>query len=391
MRAIDKEESSSRRRCLYSTNDRFFFLFALVSAATLTGQIILYEFHQHPHAEQATPNPVKRTNIMILKEKDLVDEGSHEFKASIDMVKTLEDAGEEVDDELRSKLPSVEEVVKLYSSKVHIEGLERCSQFRDNIPPEEAHIGPAGLFNTGTNLLAQLLMKNCYIPARIAKRKRDHGMKWQVPWAKHSPVSWRHFHLAKGETSEKNRNVTNVLPVATIKDPLTWMGSMCRHSYAAKWQHRSDHCPNLVPNDFDRNKLNVETETVPVSVRYNDTHSTHHDSLAHLWNDWYNGYRMADFPRLIIRFEDLMYHPEEVVSTVCTCGGGVMRDGNFTYMLDSAKGSTGAHHGAAGLAAAMIRYGDAEIRVKGFTEDDLSYAREKLDPVLMEKFAYSYP
>ena len=30
--------------------------------------------------------------------------------------------------------------------------------------------------------------------------------------------------------------------------------SMCRHSYEARWRHTNDHCPNLVPNEFDKGR-----------------------------------------------------------------------------------------------------------------------------------------
>ena len=164
---------------------------------------------------------------------------------------------------------------------------------------------------------------------------------------------------------------------------------MCRHTYAANWSHRKEHCPNLVPNEVDR-KIGVKTDTIPVNVRYNSTHVTHHDSLVHLWNEWYKDYLNADFPRLIIRSEDMMFHTPEVIKKVCECGGGKMRD-KFTYILESAKGSTGAHHGALGLAGAMIRYANATKRITGFTPEDLEYARLHLDPTLMEKFGYVTP
>eukprot|EP00592_Proboscia_alata_P026518 CAMPEP_0194439718 /NCGR_PEP_ID=MMETSP0176-20130528/112192_1 /TAXON_ID=216777 /ORGANISM="Proboscia alata, Strain PI-D3" /LENGTH=65 /DNA_ID=CAMNT_0039263233 /DNA_START=8 /DNA_END=201 /DNA_ORIENTATION=- len=64
---------------------------------------------------------------------------------------------------------------------------------------------------------------NCRIPTTSAKTGK--GMLWQVPWGKHSPVWYRTRHAAP---TGKNVNQTAVLPVVMIKDPLGWMGSMCR-------------------------------------------------------------------------------------------------------------------------------------------------------------------
>ena len=35
--------------------------------------------------------------------------------------------------------------------------------------------------------MAQYLESNCYLPAKKEKYKTT-GMRWQVPWGKHSPV-----------------------------------------------------------------------------------------------------------------------------------------------------------------------------------------------------------
>lgn len=50
----------------------------------------------------------------------------------------------------------------------------------------ERMLGAAGMFSTGTNLLTQLLKRNCYIPERAERygldtaSKEQLGMRWQV-------------------------------------------------------------------------------------------------------------------------------------------------------------------------------------------------------------------
>ena len=142
-----------------------------------------------------------------------------------------------------------------------------------------------------------------------------------------------------------------------VKDPITWMASMCRHPYEARWRHDPKHCPNLVPNRFDRGRKPGEG-TMGIKVKFATKHIGNepipdnknktfieYDSLVDLWNIWYNEWHNATFPRLIVRFEDLMFHAEETVFKVCTCGGGTMKD-TFRYCEDSAKGQGGPHAGS---------------------------------------------
>ena len=61
------------------------------------------------------------------------------------------------------------------------------------------------------------------------------------------------------------------------------------------------------------------------------------DSLAHVWSDWYGQYFHADYPRLIVRFEDLLFNVKEMANTICECVGGVPRNDQFAYVVDSGK------------------------------------------------------
>ena len=144
------------------------------------------------------------------------------------------------------------------------------------------------------------------------------GMRGQVPWGKHSPATYRFHHTADDKKSPQS----DVLATAIIKDSYKWMNSMCRHSYQVNWDHDKEHYPNLVPLTETDRKGAGGGDMVPVRVRYSPTDIAHHDNLASLWNDWYALWTGADFPRLVVRFEVLLFHAEEVVGKVCECGGG---------------------------------------------------------------------
>lgn len=128
--------------------------------------------------------------------------------------------------------------------------------------------------------------------------------------------------------------------------------NQCKHPYVAKWIHSKRHCPNLVPTpeDFklkDNPKFPVKYllgDTVGVRVKYDPI--VEFKSLAHYWTQWYTEYMEADYPRLIVRFEDLQFHAKEMINIVCQCAGAVPRDPNaeFTYIVDAAKWGNG-HRG----------------------------------------------
>jgi len=133
------------------------------------------------------------------------------------------------------------------------------------------------------------LAANCQMPHNKEKNN-NHGMRWQVPWGKHQVEQHKWSNTAK---NDKLVNKTTVLPAVLVRDPLSWMQSMCTHPYAAKWKHEKLHCPNLVADN--------NNSSVPVSIAYPGG-TLRWESLVHLWNDWYGQYVNADYPRLLIRY-----------------------------------------------------------------------------------------
>ena len=89
-----------------------------------------------------------------------------------------------------------------------------------------------------------------------------------------------------------NMTKEDALPVVTIRNPFDWMSSMCKNSYTARWsmhEHGSSNniCPHLVYTNGTL--VEVNAKLADKWLRF--------DSLAHLWNEWYNQYiRDSDFP-----------------------------------------------------------------------------------------------
>lgn len=83
------------------------------------------------------------------------------------MVEKIHEAGvEDIDVASILSLPLWSSVSKLYGDTPVVLGLERCSEFHDEVkfPLWDASLGTAGLFNTGTNPFAMYLEQNCKLP-----------------------------------------------------------------------------------------------------------------------------------------------------------------------------------------------------------------------------------
>jgi hypothetical protein len=218
----------------------------------------------------------------------------------------------------------------------------------------------------------------------------------KVPWGKHTPVADDTLRLNHKTEKDSGVDPNSVFPAVTVRDPAAWMQSMCRHEYAMKWPHnKTVHCPNLVPNgasDYMNSPLKqVTNSSVPVTVQYKGFTKTH-DSLLHHWNEYYSAYTAtATFPHVVVRFEDLIFHPVAVTTAVCECAGGALNR-KFKYVTGSAKKGDAHGKDKTGYIDAIIRYGnDRGDRWKGMTEADLTYTRDHLDPTLMDLFGYHYP
>ncbi|KAL7545039.1 hypothetical protein ACHAWF_008409 [Thalassiosira exigua] len=296
----------------------------------------------------------------------------------------LKSAGAKVDAETTAKLPTWDDVVAQYGPSPIIYGLETCEPYRQMIPPEDRMVGPAGIFNTGTNLLFELMKRNCDIKearnSETHSEPKKNGARWQAPWGKHNPVETHRFKNVAKMWGE-GINHTAFFPVVTIKDPYHWMGSQCRHQYQTHWKHDKNNCPNLVDH-----KGNPER----VWVRY-AKNLGHYESLTDMWNKWYEEWEVQTFPHITTRFEDLLFHGEDVTKTVCDCVGGVFTK-KFQFVEGSAKeNGLAPNKGAYGLVKSLLQYGNGDNRLDGLTDPDRLYAQKSLNPALMKKYGYVYP
>ena len=294
-------------------------------------------------------------------------------------------------------------------------GLESCQKFREITMERVRHVAHSGLFNTGTNLLEQTFARN-----PCARRDGTVTVDFQVPWGKHNPVSWRGTHIAveairkhkrnqiSRGTAEQLVNISHVLPVVLVKDPLTWMKSMCRNLYDITVNTHSPSCPSPLaayqgqPSDVkgDRASLMATRPTAAAAsakavVKWQGSKRVWtYDSMVHLWSRWNGAYanlNTSAVPRLMVRYEDLIFDTERTMATICECTGAAKPAGVFEVQEASSKTKGSGKGEPSDRAKALTMYSSPVERVKGYTDADFAFMRAHLDPYLISFFHYFLP
>ena len=293
------------------------------------------------------------------------------------LLEILNHAGMHVDVHVLQRLPTWTQVVEMYGKHPVIVGMERCPDFRKAVPAQERYVGVAGQMNTGTNALAKYLRNNLWIRENPIER----GVLWTVPWYKHGWAALRYRYKYR---PPENHN--NVMAVTTIREPYFWMQSMCESPYTMEWNMSDTHCPNLMENDA----------STPIRVSWSRDYVRRWPSMSKLWSSWYREYYdHRDMPRLLIRFEDLLFHPEAVLEQIRECVGAEWRHDTFQYQSAPAKTHPyfARYKPPSSLISAMIKYGwnNRPRRIGTMTEDDLAYALDTIDAELAEQVFHYAP
>lgn len=257
-------------------------------------------------------------------------------------------------------------------SSPRIHGLSTCKHFVNSHPKgTRLLLAPAGLFNTGTNLLEDLLRLNC------KTREGRPASIWQVPWGKHNPVEWRGRHFAP---SSHHQNVSMVMPVMMIKDPFTWMKSMCRKPYAAHFVNEQKlNCPS--PVHASRTIVRWQEHDKKTWYPYR--------SLIHLWDTWNGAYLTMNTPRLIVRYEDLLFNPIKTMHQICSCIDAVPSgDSSFRMVTGSAKSGPGHGDGGSDRSTALATYADSHKRMERYLPEDVGFMKESWNWNLTRLFHY---
>lgn len=270
------------------------------------------------------------------------------------LLDTLHRAGiQYVDDAVVDLLPTWTEISNLYGSDTVLVGLDRCEAYRSRVPPNERQVGVAGLFNTGTTALAT------YLQANVHQLAVDEKHPYEVPWGKHRMLSLRHNFT-------DSERAANVLPIVVVRDPFSWMQSMCRAPYMTSWNRTSAHCPNLVQSNGSAVPVRLKAQNVEFA------------SLLHLWMEWYREYLESKEPRLIVRSEDLTWRPHIVVDAVRACGGWKPVEEDFVYLVGASKWFHAYVKPQSNMISGMIQHGRGQHRIRNMTTQDMALAKRTL-------------
>eukprot|EP00934_Nitzschia_sp_Nitz4_P005119 Nitzschia sp. Nitz4//scaffold243_size29414//1160//2781//NITZ4_008057-RA/size29414-snap-gene-0.0-mRNA-1//1//CDS//3329543834//5109//frame0 len=299
----------------------------------------------------------------------------------------------------RQSLPTWSQVVVKFGSEPRMIGLETCATFREQVPLPFRHLAPAGMFSTGTNLLADLMQTNCILPP-----PRNHGgevpkkgknMDWQANWGKHQSPRFRLSNYVK-----EGRNNSQILPMVLVRDPWTWFQSMCKARYSAHWYHIVPlHCPNFIPNHVEYEWFNVTKQALR---KYYDNDPWKVDNVWDKANFSLDSPTIPNatsemetakfpFPRILIRLEDVVFFPQIVLPALCDCAGGQTVH-PLTLQADTSKPGLENIHGKdkTDLIRAMQLH-TLTNRTQGMTLEDIAYAKRTLHPGLMQAFGYKDP
>jgi hypothetical protein len=260
-------------------------------------------------------------------------------------------------------LPPWSEIERKYGPPT-ILGLETCTTYRQTVPQfQNRWVSPAGLFHTGTNLMANVLATTCLgvVP------------HWQVPWGKHNPAEAVRDGYKVNKALYNTSNTTRVLPIVLVRHPIDWFESMCKVSYTASW-NRSQGCP----------ALELEQNHNPVTVGLYQRRT--YNNLLELWTHWNAGYlyNVSSFPRLIVRLEDLVYHPETVLNEVCRCAGGIFKSKNVPTVWNARQGGTVKKSSKLPLVEAWKRHAQVSLVSSSLSSTDQQVVRNTpdLEPLL---------
>lgn len=127
-----------------------------------------------------------------------------------------------------------------------------------------------------------------------------------------------------------------------------------------------------------------------MKVNFDTDQVMYWDSLIHLYNDWYMQYFVnATYPRLIVRFEDMLLYPREMMDVIANCLGTTTVPYNqFRYEIGKAK----SHGSGTTFVEALLKSGNKKRRYDRLTNNDIQHTIQNLNSTLfIHEMKYTMP
>ena len=141
--------------------------------------------------------------------------------------------------------------------------------------------------------------------------------------------------------------------------------------------------------DDEDDSSSDDAQTFQIKITFDEDDVEFFDSLVDVWNDWYRPYweNKENYPRLIVRFEDLLLHAPVIIEKVSECIFGpdyIRQKRNFKYQTSSSK----SHGSGTNFLKAIMKTANETSRESGLTLKDKIYAAQHLDAEMMNAFQY---
>lgn len=241
-----------------------------------------------------------------------------------------------------------------------------------------------GHFNTGTNLLTELMKKNfpnTYIREGSAF---DRFFAGRNLWGG-SCDFWKHTSLSLLKDQHHHTldacSTLHIDGVAMIRNPLAWISSMRRKPY--------DLSACVTGDDWLTRPCSYPTCTGALCMHRDLSmlSGVEYSSLEAIWNSWTQDYEKVDefgFERgLFVRYEDLIIDAEKELSTIADVLGADMLT-EFQLVDEPVSPHTYAENAT----AAAIKKLQTKSYLQDFTEQELQEACSRLDQDLMLRHGY---
>eukprot|EP01084_Bolivina_argentea_P171917 297828_1 len=311
-----------------------------------------------------------------------------------------------------------------------------------------------GLYNTGTNALLHLLKSNCYglnhtrhtdkeltqNISRNVKYFQRFNFKSLYNITKHEAIPSMEQLIEKNIPYDSDYS-TEELYIIIIKDPYTWIKSMCKASYYVVFgryywtkhplcpQNISQYNGTMSANQWhghlfnniielyniyyqswlggnltvgigtlSRNKALSQIggfKTLPIKRFYKGLQKFvftfvhngkfRNKTMKHeLFHYLQTFYKPVKLPHIVIRFEDILFRPEDVVDKVCQCVGGFRTED--TWLQENAA----KRHGKSKTRQqALAAYADQTYRYINYNENDIKFVNSVLNISIMKMFGYN--
>jgi len=250
------------------------------------------------------------------------------------------------------------------------------------------HVQIMGLFDTGTNLLTELIQQNFEPSVHVYDMPKPNGRYWsmaQTPGCvderdggRYLCSFWKHANLdvlrARSGVRLQEQAGHHVIGLAMIRDPLSWLQSIRKEGY-----------------DFAKNGNRVDTpdwlrrKVTASPVFYGNSGDVSWPSLVAIWNNQtrsYQNLKAYGFEKsLVIRYEDLVVNTTRVMQRIKRALGMPMLH-VFSQVEESAMWGDSIGHDAA---VAKIR---TQQYLQNYTQTEMTEACQRIDTAMAARHGY---